>query len=292
MLPTRCFDAIGFKAPDTKEFNHLLDVANLKGHHMASERCRYAILHAGNGSEVWQSFSNNLSLLNSNPHFVGQSRVPVQILQMFDVASSVEGLLKVRTNPHDASAPHISFAVNMPAWDLTRPLLKKKKEEAGSGPLIVTLQITAFADALECFDSPEAYEEAHRPPPPPPPEEHGPLHLHGRNKPPEAPPEPPPPPPPMVNFHPSGLMTEGTQRPEPQAGFSGIIESGHVLDNPFTGQKTCHIGVRTIGMVIDVVADVAIVKCRPRRGGIVRGPVWLSGRLVEELEATQKRMPK
>lgn len=286
MLPTRCFDAIGFKAPDTAEFNHLLDVANLKGHHLASERCRYAILHAGNGSEVWQAFNSNLSLLNSNPHFVGQSLVPVQILQMFDVASSVEGLLKVRTNPHDAGAPHISFAVNMPAWDFTRSLLKKLKDEVAGGPLIVTLQITAFADALECFESPEAYEEAHRPPPPPVED------RHGRHKEPETPPEPPPPPPPMMCFHPSTHIVEGTNRPQPQASMSGIVESGHVLENPVTNQRTCHIGLRTVGMTIDLVADVAVVKGRPKRGGIVRGPIWLSARLVEEIEATQNRLPK
>ena len=285
MFPQRCCDAIGFKAPDTAEFNHLLDVANLKGHHLASERCRYAIMRLPNGSEMWQAFNSSLSLLNNNPHYLGQSRVPVQILQMFDVASSVEGLLKVRTNPHDAGAPHIQFVANMPAWDFTRPLLKAKKDAVGSGPLIVTLQVTAFAESLECFDSPEAYEEAHRPPPPEPVE-------HGRHKEPIAPPAPPPPPPPMINFHPSGLMTENTSRPLPQAALSGIIESGHVLDNPVTGQKTCHIGLRTVGMTIDLVSDVAVVKCRPRRGGIVRGPVWLSARLVEEIEATEKRLPK
>lgn len=284
MFPQRCCDAIGFKAPDTKEFNHLLDVANLKGHHLASERCRYAILQLPNGSEMWQAFNNNLSLLNNNPHYLGQSRVPVQILQMFDVASSVEGLLKVRTNPHDAAAPHVQFAVYMPAWDFTRPLLKELKEKS-QGALIATLQVTAFAEALECFDSPEAYEEAHRPPPPEPVE-------HGRHKQPVEPPEPPPPPPPMISFHPSGLMVENTSRPQPQAAFSGIIESGHVLENPITNQRTCHIGVRTVGMTIDVVADPSIVKGRPKRGGIVRGPVWLSARLVEEIEATEKRLPK
>ncbi len=285
MLPAKCFDAVGFKAADVAEFNHLLDVANLKGDHLASERCRYAIMHAANGSEVWQAFNSNLSLLNSNPHFTGQSRVSVQILQMFDVASSVEGVLKVRTNPHDVAAPHISFAVNMPAWDFTRPLLKELKDKAGGGPLIVTLQITAFAEALECFESPEAYEEAHRPPPPPPDD-------HKRHKEPETPPEPPLPPPPMMNFLPSTIVLEGTNRPQPQAGLSGFVESGHVLENPHTHQRTCHIGVRTIGMTIDLVADVAIVKGRPKRGGIVRGPVWLSARLSQEIEATQKRLPK
>ncbi len=149
------------------EFNHYLDMANLKGHHLASERCRYAIFHAGSGIELWQAFDNSLSLKNSNPHFLGHSRVPVQVIGIFDVVSSVEGFLKVRTNPHEASAPHVSFAVNMPAWDFTRPILKEQKAKT-EGALIVALQITAFADALECFDSPEAYDEAHRPPPPPP----------------------------------------------------------------------------------------------------------------------------
>ena len=295
MLPAKCFDAIGFKAPDVAEFNHYLDIANLKGHHLAAERCRYAILRVENGIEVWQAFDNNLSLKNSNPHFLGSSRVAVQILQPFDVVASVEGILKVRTNPHDATAPHLTFAVNMPSWDFARPFLKELKDKAGGGPLIVNLQVTAFADALECFESPEAYDEAHRPPPPEPVEtHHGHIGHHGhlgRHKEPETPPEPPPPPP-MIDFHPSTVLIEGTKRPQPQAGLSGIVESGHVIENPYTKQRTCHIGVRTTGMILDLVADVAVVQGRPKRGGIVRGPVWLSARLEDEIEATQKRLPK
>jgi hypothetical protein len=277
MLDLKCFDAIGFKAPDFTEFNRYLDTARLKGHHPSSERGIYAYWPVGSGIEVWAAFDKQLRPLNSNPHFLGTSRVEARVLEMIDVAPTLEGGLRVQVNPRDETVPHYALLFNVPTWDFTRPLLRERKAKT-DGPLIVTVQLCAFAEELECFDTPEAFqavqEEKHRLQ-----ESEAALGMDTVVE--EILP--------ALHFIPIGLMHGPGEKAQPLASFGGEVMHGHVLHNTFTNQKTLEIGVRTLGMTIDVVADAAVVKGRPRHHGIVCGKFWLSGRIVEEIEATNKR---
>lgn len=274
MLGLKCFDAIGFKAPDFAELNHFLDMANLKGHHGSSERGRYAYWRLESGLEIWSAYDGQLRALNNNPHFCGNSCIDVRILEMLDIPASVEGSLKVRLYPADENGPRYPFVFNVPSWDWTRPLLKQKITANPKSPLVVPIQLTAFAECLECFDSPEAFLASQMPEP---------------STDPHAPPPPHVDPIPPMYFEATGLQGEDPKHPHPTASFIGIVERGRVLHNPATGQDTCCLGVHTLGMTLDVVVDANIVKGRPRKGGVVRGNFWLSGRLREEIEATNKR---
>ncbi len=276
MLDLKCFDAIGFKAADFHEFNRYLDMARLKGQHPSSERGAYTYWPVGSGIEIWAASDKQTRPLNSNPHFLGSSRIEARVLEMVDLASTLEGALRVHLNPRDATAPHYPFLFNVPSWDFARPLLKEQKAKT-AGPLIITFQLTAFADELECYDSEETYLAAQRLRQQ---REHEELGTEDEG---ESLDE-------ALHFIPTGLMVSGGEKAQPRAAFSGEIVSGHVLTNPITNQKTLHLGVKTLGMIVDVVADAAIVKGRPKNHGIAAGHFWLSGRTVEEIEATNKRL--
>jgi len=287
MLPHQCFDAIGFKAPDFQEFNHYLDMARLKGHHPSSERGSYAYWAVGEGIELWVAADKQLAQLNSSPHYLGASRVNGRVLEIVDHPTTLEGGVRVHLVPESEDAPHYSFMFGVPDWDLTRPLLKQLKA-AESGPLVVSFQLTAFAEELECYDDEASYlavqseaQERQR--------HYAELGIeqdaedeeYKKDKEMLAPP---------VHFIPTGLQVAKGEKPLPKASLSGEVVGGHVLRNPITNQQTLCLSLKTLGMTIDMVADPALVKRRPRRHSIVSGHFWLSGRLVVEIEATNKRL--
>jgi len=277
MLDPKCFDAIGFKAPDFQELNHYLDLARLKGHHPSSERGCYAYWTVGSGIEIWAASDKQLAQLNSNPHFLGNSRIEARVLEIRDESSTLEGSLRVCLNAGSETEPHIPFLFNVPSWDLTRPILKDMKAKA-SGPLNVSFQLTAFAEELECFEDEAAYLAAHARKQQLLQERLGLVDEEA------APPLPP------IHFVPCGLMVDKGGKPQPKANFGGEVIGGSALTNPITSQKTVYLKVKTLGMTVDVVADASIVNCRPKLHGFISGYFWLSGRLTAEIEATNRRL--
>ena len=278
MLDPKCFDAVGFKAPDFAEFNRYIDTANLRGEHPTSERGRYTYWSVGDGIEVWSAFDKNQRPMNNNPHYQGSSRVTVQLLAMHDFSSTIEGILKLQTVPATPGAPHPAFFCNMPSWDFARPLLKA--EAAKGGPVLFDLQLTAFAESLHCFPDEESFvtTEAARQ------KELAEQAAVGIEHDTLIEPfwEP-------VQFLPSVLFSED-KKPLPKARIAGQAERARILTNPVTKQQTLYLGVKTAGLTLDVVADPAIITGRPKHHGIVCGHFWLSGRLVPEIEATNKRL--
>src|SRR5215216_2398853 len=125
MLNHTYFDAIGFKAPDFQELNHYLDMARLRGHHPSSERGSYAYWAVGSGIEIWIASDKNLAQLNSNPHYLGTSRIKARVLEIVDEPNTLEGWLRVHLVPETEDGPHYSLMFHVPSWDLARPLLKQ-----------------------------------------------------------------------------------------------------------------------------------------------------------------------
>jgi hypothetical protein len=276
MLDLKCYDAIGFKAPDFQELNHYLDLARLKGHHPSSERGTYAYWPVGSGIEIWAASDKQLAQLSCNPHYLGSSRVEARVLELVDQPTTLEGGLRVYLNAGKEEAPHYPFLFNVPCWDLTRPMLRDLKAKT-SGPLMVSFQLTAFAEELECFDDETAYLTAQTLK-----QQRLREQLGAEEE--NTPPEPP------IHFIPTGLMVEKGEMPQPRADFGGEVIGGDVLNNAITNQKSLHLRVKTLGMTVDVVSDASIVNCRPKLHGFVCGHFWLSGRLIAEIESTNRRL--
>lgn len=258
MLDQECFDAIGFKASDFKDFTRFLDLADEKGFHPQSPRGLYVYWPVGAGIEFWIAFDKQQKPLSFHPHYLGSSRVTVKLLRMIEVESFLSGELHVEVNPRSDGTFDYPLVFQVPSWDYTHSILHEKIPQ-GTGPAVFTAQITAFANELRCYDSEEAYYTS--------PAEQKTFSAN--------------------YFVPTGLFVEGNV-PNPSAGFAGRVLQTRVLTNPATAQKTLYLSVQTFGMVIDVVADPKIVKGRPKLGGTVSGQFSLSGRMTAEIDMTNK----
>jgi|GEM_PF-4519408 len=117
-------------------------------------------------------------------------------------------------------------------------------------PATVSLQITAFAHAAECFPDDTAYR------------------LWQESRPTPMSPE---------CFIPSGAFA---QPPRPEAAFAGRIEQARLRTNPATGRPIHHLRVKTGIGTVDVVADPGNLDGIAIAGGIVQGYFSLSGRIV------------
>jgi hypothetical protein len=85
------------------------------------------------------------------------------------------------------------------------------------------------------------------------------------------------------HFIPSGMFkeSEADKTPTPHALFAGTILDSELRQNERGKAQYWWVLVRTYdGAVVNVVADPAMVKSRPPKGGILSGSFWLSGRLV------------
>ena len=124
-------------------------------------------------------------------------------------------------------------------------------------PVLTSVQIAAFAYTLQCFESVEAYKNF-------PTEEKHKLADQA--------------------FIPIGTFAPGGGRLEPPE--STALLTGHVLAaeqraNKLTGEYYWWALVDSYGAAYDIVADPTVVSGSLKRGAVVRGTFWLSGRLLE-----------
>jgi hypothetical protein len=80
-----------------------------------------------------------------------------------------------------------------------------------------------------------------------------------------------------------GGRTERREPPLPLALLAGRIQSINRLQNSLSRMPFYVLQVKTLGGLVDVVADATYVSREPLVGGIVVGSFFLSGRLLEPL---------
>ena len=122
-------------------------------------------------------------------------------------------------------------------------------------PVVLGVQVAAFAHKLEAYASDEAYYAA--------------QHREPKFA--------------AESFIPSGLFTLGGEAMTPPQALA--ILTGHVLDtalltNPATGATFHWAWVRTLGGEVDVAADPEVPTGSLVPGGVISGSFWLSGRLL------------
>jgi hypothetical protein len=125
-------------------------------------------------------------------------------------------------------------------------------------PEIVDVQIAAFAHQLNLFETEAAYDAA-----------------GDVGKPKFA----------VESFIPAGLFRPGgekTEGPEAQAILAGRILETERRINPLSGQPFQWALVKTLGGLVDVVADPELVTKPMTKGGVLSGTFWLSGRIVSK----------
>jgi len=123
-------------------------------------------------------------------------------------------------------------------------------------PSIVEAGVAAFAESIECYPSPEAYDQAHA----------GGVKFASQC------------------YIPSGMMTPDGDRiepPESHAIFVAHVRHAQLKRNDFTGVPYYWAQVDALDFRVDVVIDPSIVTTPPRSGGVMSGSFWLSGRIRE-----------
>jgi len=69
--------------------------------------------------------------------------------------------------------------------------------------------------------------------------------------------------------------------------FAGHIDAAMIVTNPATQARFHAMQIRTLHGMMDVVADPAIVVREPVMDGVVRETFWLSGRVLDTLDAVR-----
>lgn len=206
------------------------------------------------GAEIWLQGNFYQELIGFNPHFAGKSRRTVALTQAVERDSSaLDGGFHAWANPENgiSAKGDYPFVFNVPDF---------RTVQIGEFPKMVELQLTAFAsNDFQMFADEAAYDA----------KQEGELKYAAKS------------------FVPSGLFSSGENQEidlslvHPIGIFSGEIKSVEPKTNSLTNEKFYHFLVETLGGEVDVVADVNLVKEKPRVGSIVKGQFWLSARIYQ-----------
>lgn len=120
-------------------------------------------------------------------------------------------------------------------------------------PATGRVQLAAFAHALSFFDSEAAYMASQQKK----------IRFASRS------------------FIPASVFTEKGEPPRSEASFTGHVLAAETKRNEAFGLDFLWASVETLGGVLDVVADPALLGITPKAGGILHGTFWLSGHVLE-----------
>jgi len=194
----------------------------------------------GEGIELWATVDRDDVLVALDPHAAGEARVPVAVTERVPgTEDEVCGWL----DPQDECDPESGIyplCFSVPGMGPERMSL----------PALAHLQLAAFATRVEGFPSAAAFEASQEPP--------------GFA---------------AESFVPSGLFVDDGDPVEPEAFFHGTVLEAGTRVNPVTHAPFSWARVRTLGTVVEVVADREVVEAAPRTGGVVAVEARLSGRL-------------
>lgn len=244
------FNAVGFNLQSRDEIKGLVQQTAQKGDWHMSSNGHAVCWSVGGGVEFWVQTDSQRSGKSLSPHFYGTSRVRAGVVRTIVDEEHLQGRIYAWFNPpdDDPASGQSPFVFDVPNFDMVRERLRL--------PFIATVQLAAFAHEMTCFADEAEFDESQQ------------------GTPRFAP----------TFFIPSGLFTgDSPEPPRAMALFAGHVERSELRTNPASGHPFHCLSVQTMGGVLDVVADPAIVEKEPAAGGIVRGSFWLSGRIVDDL---------
>lgn len=252
------FSAIGFDVSSGEDLAALATRAAERAATVAAQAGQYLKWASPGGEQLWLQLTHEGDAMGMTPHFAGKSvmRVALEARVHRPSHTPLEGTFLAWANPRGAAAGgDYPFVFDCPDAGVHASL---------ELPAIVDVQLAAFAQQVTLYDSPEAYDAAR--------EAEG-LAFASRS------------------FIPSGLFSpdgEPVNPPEPHALFVGHVIEVAVRRNALSGQPYCWALVDTLGGVVDVVIDPALLSAEPQAGNVVSGWFWLSGRLQMATEAPRR----
>lgn len=243
------FSHIGFPIQTQDEFQTLISQAMEVSAPVPAGDAFYFLYTDPSGAMLWMQMDENKQFCGVNPHFKGESRRKVQLVESIDRSESpLDGALKawaMDTN-EEALTEAYPFVFDLPDF---------KTNEIDSFPKEVEIQLAAFPREFRAFDSEDEFYQSQG--------EGATLSAQA--------------------FIPTGLFSpDGQPIHPPQAYgiFTGIIKDARLRTNRMTGAPFFWMMVESLGGEVDVIAEAGIFKQLPQIGGVVQGQFWLSGRIL------------
>ncbi len=248
---------IGFPVKDEQDVNEMIMNVLGKAREIPCPRGFYLRFSDPSGAEIYLQGNKDQELIGFNPHFSGSSRRRVLLQEAIERDSSeLDGGFQALANPtgKDFTSSDHPFVFDVPDFRAVFPKSLPKSCE---------IQLSAFAsNDLRFFESEDEFFAT--------------LPLESKLS--------------TTSFIATGLAalkeTEETDLTlaRPIANFAGEIKEFELLTNGLTDESFYSFLVETDGGEIDVVADSKLISDEPKRGGILHGHFWLSGRLIETEE--------
>ena len=244
------FSAIGFTVSSGEDLAALASRVAERADTIDAREGQYLKWAPPSGEQLWLQVKRNGDALGMNPHFEGKSsvRIAVEARVARKTHTLLDGTFLAWANPPEGAPTggDYPFAFDCPDAAV---------HESMTLPVIVTAQIAAFAQELTVYESEAAYNTAQA--------AQG-LSFESRS------------------FIPSGLISpsgEPITPPESHALISGHILEAEERRNAVTGEPFWWALMDTVGGTFDLVIDPSLLTAPVRKGNVVSGWFWLSGRL-------------
>jgi hypothetical protein len=251
------FSAIGFTVTP-EELKELAEQASREGTRVDSPHGGYFHWSPGAGVELWVQANKQEEIVGCNPHFAGAGRLPASIIETLNVPGRpLDGRCFGWAAPRDEKNPYSglhALSADLPDFDFVEARILI--------PPIVTLQIAAFAEELECFPTETTFLESEA------------AQHHG-----------------AAAGQWIWRQQEIEEEPQSKVFLNGIVKQSEQRENPITGSPFIALLLRTEAGTIDVVVDPEIVPRRPVVGMVAAGTFWLSARVVSDLPPANEPPP-
>lgn len=246
---TNLFGALGFESAGRKDYEKMVRLAARSGQLVGrSGRYHYTVWMPGSGIELWVQMTPQETIVGCSPFFSGVGQMYMGVMQVAETPNRpTDGYFQGWANPEPGhtDAGLYPFAVSVPDF-----LLVRDKVLVSS---IIELQVSAFADTMQCFLDDEEFQRRAVAP------DDSQLSSEA--------------------FIPVGVLDAGGTRPVAEVTLTGHVLSAEIRENPVSGRKFHALTVQTLGGLLDAVADPSLTTGLPQVGGVVYGTFWLSGRL-------------
>jgi len=246
------FTSLGIYLKNPKELIKFLSKASKYGERINCDGGFFDKWMSKTGAELWTHFNEEGKFRGFSLFYNGESGFPVRITEKIDkeTYNDFEALLYAWVNPDKDDPSSGDYPL---AFDCVNFPLVKKLEF----PCIKNIKLSAFARELTVYLSEDDYYSKQK----------GEQRFASKS------------------FVPSGALPPGLDAGKqheifPEAVFTGIIIDYKKHKNELSGKNFYWIKTETLGgIVIDVAADIHLIKNKLNKNGVISGGFYLSGKI-------------
>ncbi|MEO5946421.1 MAG: hypothetical protein ABIP79_06355 [Chitinophagaceae bacterium] len=248
------FSSIGFAVQTEEDFKELVQFCFDNGQKIQSSDGTYLIYTDSSGAELYGQLNLQNEVIGMNPHFKGKSKRKVCLTETYlRPESELDGSFHCWADPQKENDPESGacpFVFDVPNYKTLGQI---------NYPTDFEIQLSAFAQEIDVYDSEEAFSDKQNPIV----DNEKELKFASQS------------------FVPSGLFSEKEHTlPQATGFFAGIIREWKILTNENTKEDFYWLLVDTLGGEVDIVYDPKLASNKPKIGGVAQGIFWLSGKLI------------